>query len=157
MKPSENKNDDLNDEPFRIKVHPRSRYNYDTKKVSDETGLSCPEPTLTQQHQAEETDINYIVQRFGVTGLLPQRLDLPTYGDFTGVFDYQSAMNLIIQADKEFQSLPADCRSYFMNDPAKFLHYMENNPDPEVLERFGLAHITRPIPPPLTDADMPAQ
>ena len=46
----------------------RTPYNYDVDKVSDETGLSCPEVTLAQQNFKDETDINYIVRQFGITG-----------------------------------------------------------------------------------------
>ena len=40
----------------------RSPFNYDAMAVSNETGLSCPEDTLTQQNFAEECDINRIVE-----------------------------------------------------------------------------------------------
>lgn len=139
-------NNDLNDENrLNQPVFCRHPYNYCSKTVSDETGISQFEPTLTQQHQAKETDINYIVQQFGITGMLPTVSRPPTYGDFTGVFDYQSAMDLIIQADRSFQELPAEARAHFGNNPANFLNFMENNPSPELLAGLGLGTI---IPPP---------
>jgi phage internal scaffolding protein len=124
-----------------VVIHVRHAYNYDTDKVSLETGFVSDPETLTQQHQAKETDINYIVQQFGVTGLLPQVGQLPTYGDFSAVIDYQSALNLIIEADKAFMALPADARAHFGNDAGQFLHYIENNPDPKVLQSLGLARL----------------
>ena len=38
----------------------RTPYNYDTVAASNESGLGCEDPTLTQQQFAEESDINTI-------------------------------------------------------------------------------------------------
>lgn len=136
-------NDKLNDESDEARTAPfiRSAYNYSTDVASVYSGLVCPEPTLTQQHQAKETDINYIVQQFGVTGQLPQSLNMPTYADFDAVFDYQTAMNAIIQANQEFMTLPAEVRKQFNNSPAEFLDFIDNNPDPQKLVDLGIAEI----------------
>lgn len=118
-------------------------YRYNSDAVSLATGLSCPEPTLTQQHTAEQTDINYIVATFNKTGVLPQPVQLPTYGDFTGVSDYQTALELIKQAEDGFNSLPADARAYFSNNPAYLLEYLDNAPDPQILADLGIAEIVQ--------------
>jgi phage internal scaffolding protein len=145
MKTEANQNDDLNDDiqmlPAKPVIFCRHPHNYDPDLVSLQTGLECLDDTLTIQADAQESDINYIVQRFGVTGLLPQSINPPTFGDFTNtVSDYQTAMNLIIEADNAFYSLPAEARAHFSNSPAKFLDFMENPVD-GVLERFGLGQI----------------
>lgn len=115
---------------------------YDTDIHSMESGLSCPEPTLTQQNTAEQTDINYIVQQFTQTGVMPQPIKLPTYGDFTSVVtDYQSALELVQEATDAFNSLPSAARAHFDNNPAYFLNYMENAPDPHLLAKLGLADL----------------
>ena len=116
-------------------------YAYDADAVSLATGLSCPEPTLTQQNTKEQTDINYIVATFARTGVMPQPTRLPTYGDFTGVSDFREAMQLVQEATDAFNSLPADARAYFGNDPANLLDYIENGPDPQILADLGLAEI----------------
>ena len=59
----------------------RSAYNYDMFAASDESALTCLDPTMAQQSQAEDCDINVIVKRFGLTGLLPVGVIAPTYGD----------------------------------------------------------------------------
>lgn len=41
------------------------------------------EPSLTDQSQARETDINVIVGRFGVSGQMPGTGANPMYGDFS--------------------------------------------------------------------------
>lgn len=116
----------------------RSAYNYDTQAVSDETGLACEDRSLTQQHQAEETDINYIVQRFGVTGYLPQVEHLPTYGDFSSEMTFMEAQEILNQGTRAFNELPAMARAYFNNDSVQFLDYMSGTPDGDVLANLGL-------------------
>ena len=116
----------------------RSAYNYDAEKASVESGLICRDRSLAQQNQRDESDINVIVKRFGVTGMLPQVAVPPTYGDFEGVSDYREALELIREADKSFNSLPADLRASFRNDPAEFLDWIESGPSAEDLKRFGL-------------------
>lgn len=88
----------------------RSPYNYDSDEASDESGLMCLDESLTEQEHVEEADINYIADKFMRTGEMPQILQLPTAGDFDGIFDFQTAMNTIKQAKDEFMSLPARVR-----------------------------------------------
>ena len=56
----------------------RTPYNYDTDKISQNTGLDCGPETKTQQQFRDEVDINTIVERFGVTGELPPQMQFPT-------------------------------------------------------------------------------
>lgn len=104
----------------------RQPYNYDTNKAGDEDAIACKDPTLTQQHFKEECDINTIVDRFGLSGELPQVLDLPTHGDYTGIFDYQTAMNTVVKARETFMQMPAHLRSRFHNDPQEFLAFCDD-------------------------------
>lgn len=53
------------------KIPLRAPGNYDQDAASKEAQLICKEPTLTQQHQAGETDINLIVKRYLQTGSRP--------------------------------------------------------------------------------------
>ena len=102
---------------------------YDQEDASKEAGLDCGDEVLTVQSAKEECDINTIVRRFGITGQLPAAMVAPQYGDFTGISDYQSALNAVIAAEETFMQMPADVRSRFENDAGKFLAfcYDENN------------------------------
>lgn len=113
-------------------------YGYDADEHSFETGLRCEDPTLAQQHMAEETDINEIVRRFGLTGELPSGVRMPTYGDFTGVYDYQSALNAIKAAEESFSTLPAEVRARFGNDPAAFVDFCSDDANRSEAESLGL-------------------
>lgn len=116
----------------------RTPYNYDVDKVSDETGLSCPELTLAQQNFKDECDINHIVRQFGLTGELPGKPMSPQYGDFTGVLDYHSAVNAVLAAQDDFMELPAQLRSRFNNDPAQLIDFLNNDENREEATKLGL-------------------
>lgn len=128
-------------------VFVRSEYNYDTDQASLESGLSCDDPSLTHQSFAEECDINTIVRRFGLTGELPTALRLPTYQDFEGVFDFQTAMHAIMQAEDAFMALPADLRARFGNDPARFVAFCSAPENADELVRLGLAEKPKGVSP----------
>jgi phage internal scaffolding protein len=126
----------------------RAGFGYDTEEASLEAGLSCPEDTLTQQHDKDEADINVLVRRFGVTGELPQVTVTPVYSDFVDtVNDYHSAMNLIIQADRSFMELPADVRVRFENDPGVFVDFVSDPANIEAIRELGLASPKVEVPP----------
>jgi phage internal scaffolding protein len=106
---------------------------------SEKTGLSCLDASLTQQQFAEEADINTIVNRFLKTGVLPTPNSFPQYVDFEGVFDYQSAMNLVRAADESFMRMDAKVRARFNNSPQEFLEFFANPENSQEAIRLGLA------------------
>ena len=116
----------------------RTPYNYDVDKVSDETGLACQDPSLAQQNFKDESDINFIVRQFGLTGELPGKPLSPQYGDFTGVLDYHSAVNAVLAAQDEFMDLPAQMRARFNNDPAELIDFLGKEENREEAIKLGL-------------------
>ena len=116
----------------------RNPYNYDMAAVSQETGLKCEDPSLAQQHMKDECDINVIVERFGVTGQLPQAPLEPTYGDFSGVSDYHSALNAIRASEEAFMALPAKIRAKFDHDPNALLEFLQNETNRDEAIELGL-------------------
>jgi phage internal scaffolding protein len=122
-----------------MSVFLRTPYNYDMSKVSDETGLSCDDPSLTQQQFAEESDINNIVDRFMKTGHIPNAASMPQYADYEGVFDFQTAMNVVRQADENFMRMDAKVRARFHNSPQEFLEFFANPDNAQEAVRLGLA------------------
>lgn len=124
----------------------RTPYNYDTAAASNESGLNCnidPEtgeltPSLTQQSFKDECDINIIMERFGRGVTPPENFKTPQYGDFTGITDYQSALNAVMEADDEFMSLPANIREQFRNDPQQLLEFVADENNREKAIELGL-------------------
>lgn len=117
----------------------RSPYNYDMSLASDESALSSFGPSLTQQQFAAESDINNIVDLFMKTGHLPDPVSMPQYVDYEGVFDFQSAMNVVRQADENFMRMDAKVRARFHNSPQEFLEFFANPANQDEAIRLGLA------------------
>lgn len=106
-----------------------------------DTGSVSP----TQQNQRDDADINTIVKRFGLNGTLPQNIRTPLNADFEDVFDYQSAMNVIIEGDRAFAAMPADVRKRFGNDPAEFMNFISDEKNVDEAVKLGL-RVRRPEP-----------
>lgn len=104
-----------------------------------ETGLKCLDDSLTQQQFRDESDINNIVDRFMKTGHLPDPVSMPQYVDYEGVFDFQSAMNVVRQADENFMRMDAKVRARFHNSPQEFLEFFADPANSEEAVRLGLA------------------
>lgn len=121
-----------------MSVFLRAPYNYDTDQASLEAGFSSHEPTMAQQHFAEECDINTIVRRFKLTGELPQGAVVPTYADFEAAVDYHQAMNALRQAEESFMALPAEVRARFQNDPAQLVEFVSNDANRAEAVALGL-------------------
>lgn len=128
----------------------RSAYGYDREEVSRETALRCEDGTRTQQHQRDEADINTIVRRFGLTGQLPSGVRAPSYGDFSGVDDYRSALDALRAAEDSFMKMPAATRKRFDNDPQAFVEFCSLESNREEMIKLGL------IPPPVVATIAPA-
>ncbi|WNK12756.1 MAG: internal scaffolding protein [Microvirus sp.] len=121
---------------------------YDAKAWSEKTGLKCSGESLTQQSMRDEADINVLVKRFGVTGQMPVSVRVPEYQDFDAVFDYQSAQNAIIEADRSFMAMPADVRNRFGNSPQAFLEFCANPDNLDEMRKLGLAVPAPEVVPP---------
>jgi phage internal scaffolding protein len=115
-----------------------SGFNVDHDVLSHSSGLKCEDASLTQQSFAEEADINTIVNRFMRTGVLPDPVSMPQYVDYEGVFDFQSAMNVVRAADENFMRLDARVRSRFNNSPQAFLEFFSNPDNYDEGVRLGL-------------------
>lgn len=126
--------------PIREIVKPRhGSLNYDTNAASDESGLKCEDPSLTVQSQRDDADINVIMKRFGITGMVPAVALPPEFGDFSMDLDYRQIMDLQVAAERSFMSLHADVRSRFGNDPVKFVEFALDKENLPELRRLGLA------------------
>ena len=130
----------VNKETGEIVITPfmRTPYNFDPDQNSIETGTSCPEETLAQQQFRDECDINTILDRFGVTGMVPTNVRQPLAMDFIEATDYQSALNALIEAEQSFMEMPAKVRAEFDNDPGKFIDFFEREENRERAIELGL-------------------
>lgn len=116
----------------------RGHNSFDRKAHSDHFGLVFDEPSLTDQSQRDDADINVLVRRWRRTGVMPQVRTVGSYGDFTGVDDYQSALERVRAADDQFMTLPADVRRAFNDDPAALLAALDDPSQHAELVRLGV-------------------
>ena len=96
-------------------------------------------PSKTRQSEAKECDINNIIQKWEKSGLVGHINTLtPQYIDATGIPDYQSALDLVIEAQSRFSSLPARVRDRFMNDPGRLLAFLADESNTAEAVSLGL-------------------
>lgn len=94
----------------------------------------------TRQSFNDETNINNIMARFDKTGLIDHVNEHQgSYGDFSEISDYHTALNHVIQAQDSFNSLPSKLRAHFDNDPGLFLDFMTDPANTEEIKKMGLS------------------
>ena len=101
----------------------------------------------TKQADALDTDIDRLVNRF-VAHLHapdPNRAP-PTYGDFSNVDDFHTAMNKVKSAEDSFMRLPSAVRKHVNNDPGEFLSMVNDPERKEELVDLGLLPQDEPAP-----------
>lgn len=119
---------------------------YDPVEEHDHCGIEFTMPSLAIQDEKEETDINYIVNKYadGQKGIMT--LDLGDssqyaylqFGDATLPGDYSTALELVSGVREEFYSLPASVRAKFDHDPMNFIDHLNDPATLEYLQQQGL-------------------
>lgn len=119
---------------------------YDPVEEHDHCGIEFTMPSLAVQDEKDETDINYIVNKYadGQKGIMT--LDLGDssqyaflqFGDATLPGDYSTALELVSGVREEFYSLPARVRAKFGHDPMNIINQLNNPETLEYLRREGL-------------------
>lgn len=119
---------------------------YDSAEEHDHCGIEFTMPSLTVQDEKDETDINYIVNKYadGQKGIMT--LDLGDssqyaylqFGDATLPGDYSTALELVSGVREEFYSLPAHVRAKFGHDPMNFIDRLNDPATLEYLQQQGL-------------------
>lgn len=119
-----------------------SRYN-----LPPQVSIAFLEPTLAQQHFADEVNINSIIAKYNATGFLVDPTvatsRMPQYGDFSDVVDYHTAQTAIATANQNFALLPSAIRKRFNNDPAELLQFLEKEENRDEAVTLGLIN---PLP-----------
>lgn len=105
------------------------------------------ELSRTKQSHKDECDINKIVARAEKAGGLGPVPVSQEFLDVSEVPDYQSALDLIIEADALFMSQPAQLRARFGNDPAEFVRFVQDPSNQEEMIKLGLATRRPPVEP----------
>lgn len=120
----------------------RRLYVLDGECVVEEvsSSLGSFDPSKAVQASRDECDINVIVKRFGLTGVFPVGLKVPTYQNFLDApDDYRGALHAVREADSAFAKLPAAVRVRFDNDPAEFVAFCSDPANLPEMKKMGLA------------------
>ena len=91
----------------------------------------------TVQSAKQDTDINVIVKRFGLTNLPKPNVE-PFYGDFSQVEDYRSAIERVRAAEEAFMTLPSATRKRFQNSPVELMEFIADDRNYEEARKLGL-------------------
>lgn len=92
---------------------------------------------MTQQEFKGECDINRIMKKAVVTGVLPS-VGGGRFGDFSDVGDFQSAQNRLLEAEELFESLPSGVRDRFRNDVGSLLEFVSKEENLAEARKLGL-------------------
>lgn len=109
-----------------------TKYNH-AKVVSPSGRLS-----MTDQQFVGECDINLILKKYRVTGVLPEGLKNPRFEDVSEVGDFVAVMDRVNKAKADFSALPSDVRERFGNDVAAFYGFICNPDNREECVKLGL-------------------
>lgn len=100
-------------------------------------------PTLTEQHTAHLTDINYLIQKYKPDELAAfmaakaaQRQEILGH-DFSQEPSLQDAKNIVYRSKKEFEELDPGIRDNFKNH-VEFLKFIDNPQNQEKMIKLGL-------------------
>lgn len=97
------------------------------------------EKSMTQQQYKDECDINNIMAKYATTGEFTSKTSKQgMYGDFSQITDYQDMLDTILYAQNAFNTLPAEVRKKFGNDPGSLLNYLQDEKNYDEGVKLGL-------------------
>lgn len=105
------------------------------------------EGTTSRTHQSfkDECNINSIMAKWQKTGLVSHLAkNPPTFGNFDQAIDFQSAQNMVLEAQATFDALSSAVRERMHHDPQEFVDFMDNPENTEEAIKLGL--LPEPIP-----------
>lgn len=118
------------------------------------TGLAIdPDEDVTVQSDKDDSDINVLVKRFGLTtDTFELASNLAYYGDFTDLRDLPTTLNAVRESQEAFDALPSRLRERFANSPIHLLDFLNNPSNATEAAELGLLTpeaaqaILRPVP-----------
>lgn len=100
----------------------------DKKEGRNPNWLYCDDPSLTKQSFVEECDINEILRRSALgQDVVHINTAVPRYGDVTKAPDYQTALNMVREAEAAFDQLPWQLKERFNQDPGALVAFLSDD------------------------------
>lgn len=100
-------------------------------------------PTLTEQHSAHLTDLNYLIEKYRPDELAAYMAARETYRqeilghDFSNEPNLQESRNHVYRLKKAYDELPDDIRFQFRS-PAEWYKFIDNPANQEKMLKLGL-------------------
>lgn len=136
------------------------RHQYDDDRDAYEreiTDIDTGTESLVQQQYVEETDINVLVKRLGISDRMPApAVDPRFYGDMGNIVDLRTALDTVREAREHFDALPAPLRARFQNNPALLFDFVNDPANVEEAIKLGVLARERtpePAPAPVPGSD----
>lgn len=131
---------------------PHRRVTEDNLSPDPKTGELKYMPSMTKQEFANECDINNVIKQFKphhMAAMLQANLNSGAYTDLPDSYDYQEALHLVKDAERQFMTIPAKVREQFGQDPSAFLAFINNPANLDEARKLGLAKPAPVAPPPV--------
>lgn len=97
------------------------------------------DPSLTDPQWSEESDINYIMQKFQKTGQLTWlSKNQGVYADVSEIPNLLDASIIVRDSQLKFDALPAEVREKFKNNPQNMIDYLQEPRNYEEAVQLGL-------------------
>lgn len=100
-------------------------------------------PTLTEQHTARDTDLNYLMSKYRpdelatyIAARTAHKREIMGH-DFADEPSLQDAMNQVYSMKQEFMNLPEEIRKQFPNH-VEFLRFIDNKANQDKMVEMGL-------------------
>lgn len=122
--------------------HDRKKTQYTGELTNPVTGEVTKPPSRTKRAHLAECDINNILKQFRATGQITHMRANAARGMYTELPDpieFQEALNVVLESERSFASLPSQVRSRFHNDPQEFLEFMSDPVNQDEAIKLGLA------------------
>lgn len=101
--------------------------------------LDCGSEEITKQSFKDECDIHIILSQYQKTGIINHITpNQPLYLDLPDQLDYQASLNIILEAQSAFETLPSGVRDRYGNNPERFLEALNDPSQREYLEEIGV-------------------
>lgn len=94
-----------------------------TNRTRVQTINTDPE-TKAQQHFKDTVDINSIMKKYRHIDYVPNFQSTGVYADVSNFKDYQTSLQIVLDAQMAFGTLPSDLRLRFNNDPEQLLAFL---------------------------------
>ncbi len=122
-----------------LRVRPKT--SFEIRKDSKGRILNPEVVSRTKQDLRESTDINKIVAKATLTGVLGTGIPgfrKAQYGDFSSAGDFMAQQNKIVKFNHMFEEMSADIRAKFHNQPGELLEFVNNPENKEECISLGL-------------------